>query len=157
MEVILLEKIQNLGKLGDKVRVKPGYGRNYLIPRKKAVPATAGNVAKFEAQRADLERVQSASLSDAAARAAALKDVEVLIVAKSGSEGRLYGSVGTNEIAEALAGLGHSIEKREIRLPTGPLRTTGRHTVELQLHADVDASIVIVVAADSDRGSPGQA
>jgi len=157
MEVILLEKIQNLGKLGDKVRVKAGYGRNYLIPRKKAVPATAANVEKFEAQRADLERVQHAALSEAETRAAALKDVEVLIVAKSGSEGRLYGSVGTNEIAEALAGLGHSIEKREIRLPTGPLRTTGRHTVELQLHADVDASVVIVVAADSDREAAGQA
>ncbi len=157
MEVILLEKIQNLGKLGDKVRVKPGYGRNYLIPRKKAVPATADNVAKFETQRAELERVQQAALGEAEARAAALAGVEILIVAKAGSEGRLYGSVGTNEIAEALAGLGHSIEKREIRLPTGPLRTTGRHTVELQLHADVDASVVIVVAADSDRENSEQA
>lgn len=157
MEVILLEKIQNLGKLGDKVKVKPGYGRNYLIPRKKAVPATADNIARFEAQRAELERVQNAALSEAEARAAQLNGVEIVIVAKAGTEGRLYGSVGTAEIAEALAGQGHSIEKREIRLPDGPLRMVGRHTVELQLHADVDASIVVVVAGDSEREASSQA
>lgn len=157
MEVILLEKIQNLGKLGDKVKVKPGYGRNYLIPRKKAVPATADNIARFEAQRAELERVQNAALSEAEARAAQLNGVEIVIVAKAGTEGRLYGSVGTAEIAEALAGQGHSIEKREIRLPDGPLRTVGRHTVELQLHSDVDASVVVVVAGDSEREASSQA
>lgn len=157
MEVILLEKIQNLGKLGDKVKVKAGYGRNYLIPRKKAVPATADNVARFEVQRAELEKQQQSALTEAQTRGAALNGVEVVIVAKAGSEGRLYGSVGTAEIAEALASLGHSIEKREIRLPTGALRTVGRHTVEMQLHADVEASVVIVIAADADRESAAQA
>lgn len=157
MEVILLEKIQNLGKLGDKVRVKPGYGRNFLIPRKKAVPATPDNIAKFEAQRAELERVQQAALDEATSRAAALNGVECVIVAKAGTEGRLYGSVGTAEIAEALASLGHSIEKREIRLPTGPLRTVGRHDVELQLHADVECSVVIVVAAENQQEAAEQA
>jgi large subunit ribosomal protein L9 len=157
MEVILLEKIQNLGKLGDKVKVKPGYGRNYLIPRKKAVPATADNIAKFEAQRAELESVQNAALSEAQGRAAQLNGVEIVIVAKAGTEGRLYGSVGTAEIAEALAGLGHSIEKREIRLPDGPLRMVGRHTVELQLHADVEASVVVVVTGENEREASSQA
>ncbi|MCC7120049.1 MAG: 50S ribosomal protein L9 [Gammaproteobacteria bacterium] len=157
MEVILLEKIQNLGKLGEKVRVKPGYGRNYLIPRKKAVPATPDNIAKFEAQRADLERVQQAALDEASTRAAALNGLECVIVAKAGSEGRLYGSVGTAEIAEALAALGHSIEKREIRLPAGPLRVIGRHDVELQLHADVDCNVVIVVATENQQGAAEQA
>jgi large subunit ribosomal protein L9 len=157
MEVILLEKIQNLGKLGDKVKVKPGYGRNYLIPRKKAVPATPDNIAKFEAQRAELERVQQAALDEAQGRAAQLNGLEVLIVAKAGSEGRLYGSVGTGEIAEALAGMGHSIEKREIRLPEGPLRMLGRHTVELSLHADVEAAIEVIVAAENEREAAAQA
>jgi large subunit ribosomal protein L9 len=157
MEVIRLEKIQNLGKLGDKVRVKPGYGRNFLIPRKKAVPATADNIARFEAQRAELERVQQTALDEAANRAAALNGIECVIVAKAGSEGRLYGSVGTAEIAEALAALGHSIEKREIRLPAGPLRMVGRHDVELHLHADVECRVVIVVAAGNHQEAAEQA
>ncbi|MDH4383782.1 MAG: 50S ribosomal protein L9 [Gammaproteobacteria bacterium] len=153
MEVILLEKIHNLGALGDKVRVKPGYGRNYLIPRKKAVPATADNIAKFEARRAELEAQQQATLAEAQTRANALAELELVIVAKAGAEGRLYGSVGTNEITEALATQGHSIEKREIRLPEGALRNVGRHTVELALHAEVSTSIVVVVAA----ANPGSA
>lgn len=157
MEVILLERIQNLGKLGDKVRVKAGYGRNFLIPRKKAVPATPDNIAKFEAQRADLERVQQAALAEAEGRAAALNGVECVIVAKAGTEGRLYGSVGTTEIGEALASLGHSIEKREIRLPDGPLRTVGRHEVQLELHSDVECKVVIIVASDNQQEAAGQA
>ena len=147
MEVILLEKIHNLGTLGQKVRVKPGYGRNYLIPRKKAVPATADNIARFEAQRAELERQQAESLSAAQARAAALEGAELVIVAKASNEGRLYGSVGPNEIAEALAAQGHSIEKKEIRMGEGPLRLLGRHTVTLGLHADVEVPVVVVVAS----------
>lgn len=147
MEIILLEKIHNLGALGDKVKVKPGYGRNFLIPRKKAVPATPENIAKFEARRAELEAQQQSALASAQSRAAALADLELVITAKAGNEGRLYGSVGTGEIAEALAALGHSIEKREIRLPDGPLRTLGRHNVELGLHAEVTATIVVVVAS----------
>ena len=149
MEIILLEKIHNLGTLGEKVKVKAGYGRNYLIPRQKAVPATPENIAKFEARRAELEAQQHAILASAQTRAAALTDLEIVITAKAGNEGRLYGSVGTTEIAEALAGLGHSIEKREVRLPEGALRTLGRHTVELGLHAEVSASVVVVVASAS--------
>lgn len=148
MEIILLEKIHNLGKLGDKVRVRPGYGRNYLIPRKMAVPATAENIARFEAQRAELERVQNDTLAAARARAEQLQNLEVTLYAKAGTEGRLYGSVGTPEICEAIVALGHPLEKREIRLPAGPLRTLGRHTIDLHLHADVNASVVIIVAAE---------
>jgi large subunit ribosomal protein L9 len=153
MEVILLEKIHNLGALGDKVRVKAGYGRNYLIPSRKAVPATADNIAKFEARRAELEAQQQASLTEAQSRAAGLAELELAIVAKAGAEGRLYGSVGTNEITEALAAQGHAVEKREIRLPEGALRNVGRHTVELALHAEVSTSIVVVVVAANPAGA----
>lgn len=155
MEVILLEKIHNLGALGDKVRVKAGYGRNYLIPRQKAVPATADNVAKFEARRAELEAQQQATLGEAQSRAKAMEGLELLILAKSGTEGRLYGSVGPSEIAEVLAAQGHSIEKREIRMGEGPLRHLGRHTVEVALHAEVVASIVVVVASEAG-GTQGE-
>lgn len=155
MEVILLEKIHNLGTLGDKVRVKPGYGRNYLIPRQKAVPATADNIAKFEARRAELEAQLQATLAEAQARATAMAGLELLILAKSGTEGRLYGSVGQGEIAEALAAQGHSIEKREIRLADGPLRHLGHHTVEVALHSEVVASIVVVVASETG-GAQGE-
>lgn len=148
MEIILLEKVHNLGKLGDRVRVRAGYGRNFLIPRKKAVPATGDNVTKFEAQRAELERAQADAHDGATARAAALNGVEVTILAKAGSEGRLYGSVGTNEICAALASAGHTVEKREVRLPSGPLRSQGRHPLEIHLHADVNAQITVVIAAD---------
>jgi large subunit ribosomal protein L9 len=146
MEVILLEKIHNLGKLGDKVRVRPGYGRNYLVPRHKAVPATADNVAKFEAQRAELENAQAAALNIATARADKLKDLELTIIAKAGNEGRLYGSVGSAEICAALEAMGHTIEKREVRLPAGALRNLGRHVVEIDLHADLNPTITVIIA-----------
>jgi large subunit ribosomal protein L9 len=148
MEVILLEKIHNLGKLGDKVRVRAGYGRNFLIPRKKAVPATGDNITKFEAQRIELERAQADAHGAAVARAAALENVEVTILAKAGTEGRLYGSVATTEICAALAAAGHVVEKREVRLPTGPLRALGRYDLDVHLHADVNARIAVVVVAD---------
>jgi large subunit ribosomal protein L9 len=148
MEVILLEKIHNLGKLGDKVKVRPGYGRNYLIPRHKAVPATSENIARFEAQRAELEKAQQSALDSAAQRAAQMNGLELTIRAKAGSEGRLYGSVGTAEICAALAAAGHPVEKRELRLPGGPLRNLGPHTVELDLHADVEAHVIVTVAAE---------
>lgn len=147
MDVILLEKIHNLGQLGDKVRVRSGYGRNYLIPRKKAVPATPDNVTRFEAQRAELEKAQMASHDAAATRAAALQGLEMTVTAKAGTEGRLYGSVGTAEICAALASAGHSVEKREIRLP-GALRNLGRHQIDIQLHADITAHVVIVITAE---------
>lgn len=148
MEVILLEKIHNLGKLGDKVRVRPGYGRNYLVPRRKAVPATAENVAKFEAQRTELEKAQQSALDSATNRAAKFKDVEVTIVAKASSEGRLYGSVGAAEICAALEAVGHTVEKRELRLPAGALRNLGRHVVEIDLHADISPTITVVIASE---------
>lgn len=148
MDVILLEKIHNLGQLGDKVRVRAGYGRNFLIPRKKAVPATTANVTKFEAQRAELEKAQMASHDVAAARAATLQGLEMTVTAKAGTEGRLYGSIGIAEICAALATAGQTVEKREVRLPTGALRNLGRHQVDIQLHADITAQVVIVVAAE---------
>lgn len=158
MEVILLEKIHNLGKLGDKVRVRPGFGRNYLIPLKKAVPATADNIAKFEAQRAELEKAHQDVLTAAESRAAALADLEVTIPAKSGAEGRLYGSVGTGEIADAISALGQPVEKREVRMPNGPIRTLGRHSVDVHLHADVNATItVVVVSEDAPASAPAAA
>ena len=147
MQIILLERVANLGQLGDVVRVKDGYARNFLIPQGKARRATDAALKEFEARRAELEAQQQAILADAQTRAAGMTDLEVVITAKAGNEGRLYGSVGTTEIAEALAGLGHSIEKRKVRLPDGPLRTLGRHTVELGLHAEVTASVVVVVAS----------
>ena len=148
MEIILLEKIHNLGKLGDKVRVRSGYGRNYLVPRKKAVPATTHNIAKFEAQRAELEQAQQTALDAATSRAAKLAGLELTITAKAGTEGRLYGSVGTAEICAALEAAGHAIDKREIHLPTGALRSLGRHIVEISLHAELNAPITVVIASE---------
>ncbi len=148
MEIILLEKIHNLGNLGDKVRVRAGYGRNYLIPRKKAVPATVDNVAKFEAQRAELEKAQQAALDAAKSRAERMQNVELRITARAGNEGRLFGSVGTPEIVAALATAGFEVEKREVRLPNGPLRNLGRHQVEIGLHADVSSTIAIDIVTE---------
>jgi large subunit ribosomal protein L9 len=148
MEVILLEKIHRLGDLGDKVNVRPGYGRNYLIPNRKAVPATAANVAKFEAQRAELERAQTEILATAQARAERLNGLEVVIAAKAGAEGRLFGSVGTHDIAQAIVAAGASAEKREVRLPDGPLREVGEYAIEIHLHADIDVEIKVKVVAE---------
>ena len=149
MEVILLEKIHRLGALGDRVQVRAGYGRNYLIPQRKAVPATADNVARFEEQRAELERVQSDQFAAATARATALTDLVVPVTAKAGAEGKLFGSVGTLDIAEAVSATGVAVEKREVRLPNGPLREVGDHKVEVHLHADVDAEITVRIAAET--------
>ena len=150
MEVILLEKIHNLGELGDKVRVKAGYGRNYLIPQHKAVPATQENVEKFEAERAELEKAQADALAAAESRATGFEEFEVTIAAKAGAEGKLFGSIGTNDIADGIAATGLVIEKREIRLPTGPLREIGEYEVDLHLHADVDCSIKVIVVAEDE-------
>ena len=151
MQVILLEKIGKLGELGQQVNVKPGYGRNYLIPNGKAVPATPENVEKFESQRAELERAQADSLAAAQVRAEKLNELEVTLHRKVVSDDKLYGSVGMNEIAEAIAGAGLEVTKREIRLPDGPFRTVGEHEVELHLHADVDARIKLVIAAEQEN------
>lgn len=150
MEVVLLEKIHNLGELGDTVRVKAGYSRNYLLPQKKAVPATPENVAKFEAQRAELEKAQATGAAAAELRAEGLRDLRVTIQAKAGEEGKLYGSVGTADIAAAVVTAGLELEKREVRLPSGPLRELGEHVVDIHLHADVDLTVTVnIVAADS--------
>ncbi|MEX2479251.1 MAG: 50S ribosomal protein L9 [Gammaproteobacteria bacterium] len=149
MEVILLEKIHRLGALGDRVQVRAGYGRNYLIPQRKAVPATADNVARFEEQRAELERAQADQFEAATARAKALADLTVTITAKAGTEGKLFGSVGTADIAAAIEGTGIAVEKREVRLPNGSLREVGDHAVEVHLHADVNAEITVRIVAET--------
>lgn len=152
MEVILLEKIHNLGELGEQVRVKPGYGRNYLIPKGKAVPATPENISEFEARREELERVQRDALGRSEARAAALAEVTVTIARKAGEEGKLYGSVGTQDIADAVTAAGFELAKQEVRLPHGPFRMTGEYEVELQLHADVTGQVKVVVVPEEGVG-----
>jgi len=148
MEVILLEKVHKLGDLGDQVHVKSGYGRNYLIPGKKAVPATPGNVEKFQLQRAELVKIQAESLVIAQQRAEGLEAVNVTITSKAGAEGKLFGSVGTADIAEAISATGVVVEKKEIRLPDGALRQLGEYAIDVQLHSDVTVIITVVVAAE---------
>lgn len=148
MELILLEKIANLGNLGDKVSVKAGYGRNYLIPQGKAVPATAAKLAEFEQRRAELERKSAEALAAAEARAAAISQLVVTIAQKAGDEGRLYGSIGTKDIAEAATAAGAAIEKHEVRLPAGPIRHTGDYEIGIQLHSDVMATLNLKVVAE---------
>ncbi len=148
MEVILLEKVSNLGALGSKVSVKPGYGRNFLIPQGKAVPATQSNLDAFEARRADLERQEAEILATAQARAAQLATLAVVIAAKSGDEGKLFGSVGTRDIADAITTAGIAVTKTEVRLPNGALRNTGEYKVALQLHSDVMAEVALTVVAE---------
>ena len=148
MELILLEKVQNLGNLGDKVRVKAGFGRNYLVPQGKAVPATAANVQRFEAMRAELEKAAEDRLTSATARSAALADVVVQLTANASEEGNLYGSIGPREISEALEQMGHQISKREVVMAEGPIRAIGEFEVQVQLHADVSVPIKVVVASE---------
>ena len=143
MNVILLENIKNLGQLGDNVSVKPGYGRNYLIPTGKAVPATQDNVAKFEARRAELEKVAAEKLAAAQARADKLKDCKVIIKMRAGDEGKLFGSVGTNDIAKAVTDTGVEVERNEVSLPEGQIRQVGDFEIKLQLHTDVDAVVSV--------------
>lgn len=145
MELILLEKVQNLGDLGEKVNVKPGFGRNYLVPQGKAVPATAENIAQFEARRTELEAAAVQRLGGAEARQAALAGVEVEIVANASEEGKLYGSIGPREIADAVTALGHSINKSEVIQGEGPIRNTGEFEVLIQLHADIETTIKLNV------------
>ena len=147
MEVILLEKIANLGNLGDKVAVKAGYARNFLLPFGKATPATADNVAAFEARRAELEKIAAEKKAEAEARAAKLADLTVTIAANAGEEGKLFGSIGTRDIADAVTAAGVAIEKSEVRLPNGALRTVGEFDIDVQLHTDVDATVKLVVVA----------
>lgn len=148
MEVILLEKVANLGALGSKVNVKAGYGRNFLIPQGKAVPATQSNLAAFEARRAELERQEAEILANAQARAEQLATLAIVIAAKSGDEGKLFGSVGTRDIAEAVTTAGVAVTKTEVRLPNGALRNTGEYKVALQLHSDVMAEVSVSIVAE---------
>ena len=148
MEVILLKKVANLGNIGDKVKVKSGYGRNFLLPTGKATLATAGNVAKFEAQRAEFEAKAVADLTGAEQRAVALKDFRLTISAKAGSEGKLFGSIGTGDIAEALTRAGHPVERAEVRMPLGPIRVTGEPELTLHLHTDVNVDITVAVVPE---------
>ncbi|NLY58489.1 MAG: 50S ribosomal protein L9 [Gammaproteobacteria bacterium] len=147
MEVILLEKIANLGSLGDKVAVKAGYARNFLLPFGKATPATAGNIEAFEARRAELEKIAAEKTAEAEARAAKLVDLVVTISANAGEEGKLFGSIGTRDIADAVTAAGVELEKSEVRLPEGPLRTVGEFDVAVQLHTDVEATVKVAVVA----------
>lgn len=148
MELILLEKVQNLGDLGDTVTVKPGFGRNFLLPQGKAVPATKENVARFEAQRAELEQAAEAKLSEASKRAEALADVVVTITTNASEEGNLYGSIGPREVSAALENAGHEVEKSEVIMGEGPIRTTGEFDIHLQLHADVETDIKLIVESE---------
>lgn len=146
MQVILLEKVGKLGDLGDQVAVKAGFGRNYLIPYGKAVPATSVNIADFESRRAELEAAATERRGGAQARAAKLADLTVTIEAKAGEEGKLFGSVGTRDIAEAITAAGVEVSKSEVRLPTGVLREIGEFDVDVQLHSDVTQPIKLIIA-----------
>jgi large subunit ribosomal protein L9 len=148
MQVILLERIKGLGALGTKVDVKPGYGRNFLIPQGKALPATAKNLADFEVRRAELERQEAEVLAAANARAEKLAAITVTVVSKAGDEGKLFGSVGNRDIADAVVAAGVELDRSEVRLPEGPLRHTGEFDIAVQLHSDVMASVKVVVSAE---------
>jgi large subunit ribosomal protein L9 len=148
MEIILLQKVDNVGGIGDRVRVKSGYARNFLIPQGKATLATAANIAKFEARRAELEAKAAAELAAARARAKKLEGVVLKITMQAGAEGKLFGSVGTVDIAEAIGKRGVSVERSEVRLPDGPLRMAGEHDIVLHFHTDVDVTLKVVVEAE---------
>lgn len=148
MQVILLQKVANLGNIGDRVKVRSGYGRNYLLPQGKATLATPENIARFEARREELERLAREHLASAGERAAALKDFRLTITAKAGTEGKLFGSIGTSDIAEACSRAGFKIERSEVRLPSGPLRILGDHAISLHLHADVDVPLTVSIVAE---------
>jgi len=145
MEVILLEKVENLGSLGDRVHVKPGYGRNFLIPSGKATPATEEHIKAFEARRAELEKTAADALSEAEARRSRLADMTITIKAKAGDEGKLFGSIGTADIAAAIVAEGVEVERSEVRLPEGAFRQLGEYTIQLHLHTDVDTELTLVI------------
>lgn len=149
MQLILLEKIRNLGELGDIVNVKSGYGRNFLLPHGKAVTATRENKQAFEARRAELERVQADAKGRAQARAESLNGLVVTLTRKAGEEGKLFGSVGTADIAEAATAAGHPLAKSELHLPSGPLKELGNHEIAVSLHPEVQCKITVAVMAEA--------
>ena len=149
MEVILLENIGSLGGLGDKIDVKAGFGRNYLIPQGKAVPATADNIAQFEARRAELEAAAAETLAAAQARAETINSLGLIsIAANAGEEGKLFGSIGTRDIADAVTAAGAEIDKSEVRLPEGALRELGEYEIAIQVHGDVTAMVAVAVVPE---------
>ena len=148
MEVILLEKVANLGNLGDRVTIKSGYGRNYLVPQGKAVAATTKKIAEFEERRAELEKAAAEKLLVAQSRAAELAKLTIVIPHKAGDEGRLFGSVGTHTIADAITAAGVPVEKHEVRLPHGVIRHLGSFDVDIHLHTDVNATVAVQITAE---------
>ena len=148
MDIILLDKVGRLGAIGDKVSVKSGYARNFLLPQGKAVAATAKNIADFEDRRAGLEATAAAKIAEATARAEKLAELTVTIAANAGDEGRLFGSIGTRDIADAITAAGVSVAKSEVRLPQGVLRETGAYEIDVQLHAEVVQAVKLNVIAE---------
>ncbi|AXK71840.1 50S ribosomal protein L9 [Lysobacter sp. TY2-98] len=149
MQLILLQNVTNLGKLGDKVNVKPGYGRNFLVPQGKAVPATASNLADFEARRAEFEAKAKAQLEGAEKRRADLEGVEVTIAANASAEGKLFGSVTPRDIADQLTKLGHKVDKSEVVMGEGPFRRVGEYEVFVRMHADVEQQVKVIVVGEA--------
>jgi len=150
MQIILLEKISNVGSLGDLVEVKPGFARNYLLPSGKARIANKQNIEEFEQRRAEYEAQQSGLLDQARQRAAQLEGASVTVLARAGNEGKLFGSVGSDEIASAFAASNNPVEKRELRLPEGPLRNTGEHEIVVHIHPEVDVTVTVKVEGEED-------
>jgi large subunit ribosomal protein L9 len=148
MEIILLQKVANLGNIGDRVKVKSGYGRNYLIPQGKATLATAEHIAKFEARRTEFEKAARGELEVAQRRATKLNGFKLTLTAKAGNEGKLFGSVGTADIAAGLKAAAHDVERSEVRLPGGPIRQAGEHVVQLHLHTDVTVELQLVIVPE---------
>jgi large subunit ribosomal protein L9 len=149
MKVILVEGVRGLGKMGEVVNVRPGYGRNFLIPQQKAVSATAANLSKFEAQRAELERKAKEALAVAEKQAAQINGKTINVTAKTGDEGRLFGSIGTSDIAKLLKeSFDIQVARSEVKMPHGAIRQTGEHHIEIDLHSDVVATINVVVTAE---------
>jgi large subunit ribosomal protein L9 len=148
MEIILMQKVANLGNIGDRVKVKAGYGRNFLLPQGKATLATAENIAKFEARRAEFEKSAKEELSNAQARAAKLDGIKLQLTAKAGGEGKLFGSIGTTDVAEALKKAGHTVERSQVRMPNGPIRQAGEHVVQLHLHTDVNVDLPLIIVGE---------
>jgi len=148
MDVILLEKVGKLGGIGDQVAVKAGFGRNFLLPQGKAIPATKDNIAEFEARRAELEAAAAEKLSGAEGRAAKLAEVSVTIAANAGDEGKLFGSIGARDIAEAITAAGVEVVKAEVKLPQGALREVGEYEIDVQVHAEVTQTVKVTVVAE---------
>ena len=149
MEVILLESVQKLGELGEKVIVKSGYGRNFLIPQKKAVPATAENLQRFEERRAELEALAGEKLAVAKSRAEKVGALSISIATNAGEEGKLFGSITVRDIADACEAAGVEVEKSEVRLPSGPIRELGQYEIDIHLHPEVDAVLKLTVVAEA--------